>query len=129
MRNFDERILERIHGASWDTMRDLFLQVSGDILSVGESARADLTTIYVKFSVDSTPNSPVFAVAWLKSAKNIVFGLSLPDDFESFILLDAPSGMKYKGLTKYFRLDSEEFTQIDLIGLATLAFTNASKVR
>jgi hypothetical protein len=96
--------VKRVSGASWEALRPLFFQVSDTLLNVNLDSVGVLTTIYVKFQTSPNPSSPVFAVAWLKPATQLVLGLALPDHIESRLLEPAPKGMTYKGLTKYLVL-------------------------
>src|SRR3954451_7993504 len=97
----DERAVKRVQGAAWDALRGTIFETSRILLSVSPDATSELTTIYVKFMASKTT---VYAVAWVKSSKELVIGLSLPDGAESPSLMTAPTGMTYKGLTKYLRL-------------------------
>lgn len=78
--------------------------MSETLLNVSSESVGVLTTIYVKYQVTAQTDSSVFAVAWLKTSKQIVLGLALPDDVESPLLGTAPSGTKYKGITKYLTI-------------------------
>ncbi len=68
---------------------------------------SELTTIYVKFCV-SAARRDVYAVAWLKTSKQLVFGFSLSEDAEAPELGPAPKGMAYKGLTRYLTMQPGE---------------------
>src|SRR5438045_842418 len=98
-----EEAIKRVSGPAWQPLRETFIQLSGTLLSVSPDAYGVLTTIYVKYQVDRSPNAPVYAVAWLKTSKEIVVGLALPEEFQCDNLGPAPSGMKYKGINKYFK--------------------------
>lgn len=102
MDRIDKAALRRVSGPAWEGLRDLFVKLSSVLLDVSPDARSELTTIYVKFTIDSEPSSAVYAVAWLKSSKKIDVGLALPEDYEHQDLCAPPAGMKYKGLTRYF---------------------------
>jgi hypothetical protein len=104
MNNLDPRITDRIRGPAWSEIRDKFIDLSERVLAVSPRARAELTTIYVKFAIDTDPTAPVYAVAWLKSAKNVVIGFALPEATDDAALISAPTGMMYKGITKYLRV-------------------------
>src|SRR5262245_34304428 len=93
--------VQRVSGPSWQPLKQTFLDMSEVLLNSAPNAVGVLTTIYVKYQVDSKSNSAVFAVAWLKNSKQIVLGLALPDAYESPLLVEAPAGMNYKGITKY----------------------------
>jgi hypothetical protein len=92
------------------------------VLGIAPNTRAELTTIYVKFLIAADPTSPVYAVAWLKSAKKVVIGFALPDDIVHELLENAPFGMTYKGLTKYFRLSPGIPLPRDVAEWARIAF-------
>ena len=103
MNQLDERAIRKVSGPAWRPLKEAFLQISEDLLAVSEDAVGELTTIYVKYCCFNSGRD-VYAVVWLKSSKYLVVGLSLPDDFDSPGLGDAPTGMQYSGLTKYFIL-------------------------
>jgi hypothetical protein len=122
----DPRIEERVRGPAWDGIRQAFSHLLERVLAVGPDTRAELTTIYVKFSISCAPNAPVYAVAWLKTAKNVVIGFSLPEDADDPLLMPAPSGMRYKGITKYFRLTPGESLPAGFSDWAHRAFLEAT---
>ncbi len=101
LERLDANAIQRVSGPSWASLREPFFVMSDVLLNVSKEAVAILTTIYVKYQVTSQPTSDVFAVAWLKSSKNIVLGLALPDDADDPMLGSPPKGMTYKGITKY----------------------------
>ena len=100
-----QRAKEKVAGPAWEDLREAFYTICEALLSVSSDTRGDLTTIYIKFTVNDAPGSQVYAVMWLKSSKRIVVGLALPEEFESDELGSAPAGMTYKGLTKYFIIE------------------------
>ena len=118
----DPRILDKIRGPAWNDIRNTFLEASRQVLIVGDSTRAVLTTIYVKFTVAEEPSSEVYCVTWIKSAKNIVFGFALPECASSPLLESAPPGMRYKGLTKYFKIRPCEDVPEEFASWARAAF-------
>src|SRR5271166_7145826 len=91
----DPRALVRVSGPSWRKMRPLFDQVSGLLLSVSATARGELTTIYVKFLDQETRPQP-YAVLWIKKAREMVLGLSIPDEATPPYFVQAPPGYGYK---------------------------------
>ena len=101
MGTLSDRAWERLSGESWNALRASFLRVNDALLSVSPEAFADLTTIYIKYSVSPSPTSPVYAVVWVKTAKQFVVGLALPENVSAPELTGPPQGMKYKGLTRY----------------------------
>lgn len=78
----DEKAVLRVSGPSWEPLRAVFLDVASTLLSPSPETTSELTTIYVKFCC-SPANKEVFAVVWLKTSKQIVIGLSLPEEMES----------------------------------------------
>lgn len=129
MSAIDPRIAERIRGPAWSEVRDVFNDLCDRVLGVAPNTRADLTTIYVKFAVANDLTAPVYAVAWLKTAKNVVIGFALPDTVSDHSLIAAPPGMTYKGLTKYFRLSPSVPLPADISEWARMSFeqVNARK--
>ena len=101
MGHLDQRAIARISGPSWQELRAAFLAASEELLSVSDNARGVLTTIYVKYLVSDAPDANVFAVIWLKSSRQLVVGLALPENVNDALFVRAPSGMSYKGLKKY----------------------------
>src|SRR6476660_2599150 len=104
MGQLGEKVIEKISSPAWDRLRDKFIAISHQVLSVSPETFCELTTIYAKFTLTSIPSSPVYAAVWLKSSKSLTFGFSLPDDFDDVSLTPPPQGMKYKGLTRYFTI-------------------------
>ena len=78
------------------------MQIARLLLAVSPDADSELMTTYVKFTVHTAPQSPVFAAIWLKSSKRLIVGLALPEEYEAEGLGPALPGTMYKGLTKYF---------------------------
>jgi len=103
MGQLQSQVLEKVSGPAWDQIRPAFLQVNDALLAVGPETRGQLTTIYVKYT--TTPAATeVYAVVWIKTSKQIVVGLALPESVEDGGLGNPPAGTRYKGLTKYFVL-------------------------
>ena len=120
----DVKALERISGPAWDGMREQFLELSGLLLDQGEEVCSALTTIYVKFTKASGQQQP-FAVIWVKNSKQMTVGLSLPEPFDSKLVIKAPKGMTYKGLTGYVTVEPGELLPEELAALCRLAYENA----
>ena len=120
-----DEAIQRISGPSWEPLKQNFLDMSEVLLSVATDAVGVLTTIYVKYQLVGNPSLGVYAVAWLKTSKHIVVGLSLPENFESPLLGPAPTGTKYKGLTKYFTLMPGESVPEQLSQWARVAYQHA----
>jgi hypothetical protein len=124
--SIDPRIGERLRGPAWDAVRSTFDSLCNSVLGVADSTRAELTTIYVKFSISGDASAPVYAVAWLKTSKNVVIGFALPEDFDAPLLTSAPAGMKYKGLTKYFRIVPDAVLPVEIQHWARLAYSEVT---
>jgi hypothetical protein len=122
MGQLSDNAVERVSGPSWEPLKAAFLDISNKLLDVSPDAVGVLTTIYVKYQVSASPHAKVFAVAWLKTSKQIVVGLALPADYQSPELGQAPTGMRYKGITKYFRVEPGGTVPGDLPEWAKLAY-------
>jgi hypothetical protein len=117
----DERAAKKVAGPAWEPLRATFHEASRILLSVSPKTVSELTTIYVKFCV-STARRDVFAVAWLKNSKQLVFGFSLPEEAEAPELGPAPQGMTYKGLTKYLTVRPGDSLPVAFADWARLAY-------
>jgi len=122
MGEISEKAREKVSGPSWDAMRPKFDDMTDTLLSVDADAFADITTIYIKFTISNQATSPVYAVMWVKSSKRLVVGLALPEDDVPDDLGKAPKGMSYKGLTGYFTVEQEDDIPSSLAEWATNAF-------
>jgi hypothetical protein len=122
MGQLTDKAVERVSGPSWEPLKAAFLDISHKLLDVSPDAVGELTTIYVKYQVNAIPQAKVFAVAWLKTSKQIVVGLALPADYESPELGPAPAGMKYRGITKYFRVEPGGIVPSELPAWARVAY-------
>jgi hypothetical protein len=120
-----DEAIQRISGPSWEPLKQSFLDMSEVLLDVAADTVGVLTTIYVKYQLTENPSSGVFAVAWLKTSKQIVVGLTLPENFESPLLGPAPKGTRYKGLTKYFTLRPGDLIPEKLSQWALAAYQHA----
>jgi hypothetical protein len=119
-----QRIIAKVSGRGWEQLRGQFMQMAHLFLSVSPDADSDLHTIYVKFTVNSNPQSPAYAAIWLKTSKRLVVGLALPEDCEAEELSHAPPGMAYRGLTKYFVVERGGVVPRGLAEWAGLAHQN-----
>lgn len=117
-----DRALAKVSGPSWDGVREKFLQLSDALLSVGPNTFAELTTIYVKYSLSDAASSPVYAVVWIKNSKKWLIGMSLPEGSDHPLLLSAPPQKTYTGLTKYFYIGENDQLPDEITDWATLAF-------
>ena len=125
LERLSDEAIQRISGPSWEPLKQTFLDMSEVLLDVATESVGVLTTIYVKYQLTGNPSSGVFAVAWLKTSKQLVVGMSLPDNFESPLLGPAPTGTKYKGLTKYFTLKPGDSVPEQLSQWASAAYQHA----
>ena len=119
----DPRAIRKVSGPAWVKLKPAFLQISESLLEVSPEATSALTTIYVKFS-PSTSDYRVFAVAWIKTSKQVIVDMSLPEDFDSPLLGEAPKGTTYAGLTKYFTVTVEDEVPSELPAWAMAAYEN-----
>lgn len=99
-------VAAKINGRAWDGLREKFLEMCEIIADTSPDAVGELTTVYVKFTIDSTEDSSVYAVAWLKNSRKWIVGLALPESFEDPIFVDPPK--RYVGLTKYFYVEPDD---------------------
>ncbi len=100
----DPRAIQKVSGPSWAPLKQTFLDLSECLLSVSDEATARLTTIYVKYQVAAEASDPVFAVAWVKTSREIVVGLAFPAERVPSALKGPIAGMLYPGLTGYLVL-------------------------
>ena len=108
MGQLGDRAIERVSGPAWLALRPIFFDVSDSLLSVGRETSAELTTIYVKYTVDSSSTSPVYAVVWLRSSRRLIVGLALPNDVAASDFVPTPTGTVYRGLTKYLIISEQK---------------------
>ncbi len=119
-----QRIIAKVSGPAWEPLRGQFMQISRLLLAVSPDADSELMTTYVKFTIKSEANSPVFAALWLKSSKRLIVGLSLPEEYDAQGLGPALPGTVYKGLTKYFVTERGGAVPKGLAEWAVLAYQN-----
>jgi hypothetical protein len=120
-----QRIIAKVGGPAWESLRGQFMQIARSLLAVAPDADSQLMTTYVKFTVHSDSGSPVFAAVWLKSSKRLVVGLALPAEYEAAGLGPAPPTMTYKGLNRYFVVEQGAAAPKGLALWAGLAYQNA----
>jgi hypothetical protein len=123
-----QRIIAKVRGRGWEQLRGQFTQMAHLFLSVSPNADSDLHNSYVKFTVNSNPQSPAYAAIWLKTSKHLDVGLALPEEYEAEGLGPAPPGMTYKGLTKYFVVERGGVVPKGLTEWAGLAHQNVLAV-
>jgi len=123
----DERIDRKIAGPSWAKIREKLVGIHNILLNVHESAVSELTTIYIKYKTLPEPVAPVFAVMWIKTAKQIVLGLATPEKLTHQDITDAPRGMKYKGLTSFLEITEDRDIPTELEQWVKIAFHSVQK--
>ena len=121
-----DRAKQRVSGQSWDDLRQVFFAASNVLLGVCPTAVGVLTTIYVKYQVDASPDSAVFAVIWLKSSSQIVVGMALTSGTASPHLVKAPKSLSYKGLSGYLVLGPGSELPGEFAAWAQEAYLNAT---
>jgi hypothetical protein len=121
-----QRIIDKVSGPAWEQIRGQFMQMAQLFLSVSPDADSKLLNTYVKFTTRTDPNSPVFAVVWLKSGKQMMVGLALPEEYDARELGPAPLGTTYKGLNKYFIVQRGGTVPEGFAEWAGRAYQNAS---
>ena len=94
-------------------------------MAVSPDADSELMSTYVKFTIHSASQSPVYAAIWLKSSKRLIVGLALPEEYEAEELGPSLPGTMYKGLTKYFVVERGSAVPTGLAEWATTAYQNA----
>lgn len=122
MPELDPRAVERVSGPSWQALKSVVLAIGETLLGVSSRAQNHLTTIYVKFE---RPDGSVYAVMWIKKSTACVVGLALPEGTSHARLQDAPKGMTYPGLTRYFSVAEGDAIPPELSSWASAAFGKA----
>jgi len=120
-----QRIVAKVSGPAWESLRGQFMQIARLLLAVSPAADSELMTTYVKFTVHSDPQSRVFAAIWLKSSKRLIVGLALPEECEAAELGPALPGTMYRGLNKYFVVERGSAVPAGLAEWAGQAYQNA----
>ncbi len=121
MSRLDERAVERVSGPSWQALKPSVLEIGDSLLRVSRDAQSNLTTIYVKFE---RQDGSVYAVMWIKKSTQVVVGMALPDGTEHGRLHEAPKGMTYPGLTRYFTVQVGENIPVELVDWARRSFAH-----
>lgn len=122
----DPRAIERVSGPAWQLLREPFLRLSRILLDANPAAQSELTTIYVKYSVETSGGKTPYAVVWVKRSSELVVGLALPEDVDHPSLQPPPAGMKYPLLTRYFVVSQVGQLPKDLFDWARLAHDNVA---
>jgi hypothetical protein len=128
MSELSQRIIAKVSGPAWESLRGQFMQISRLLLAVSPDADCELVTSYVKFTIDTAPQSSVYAALWFKNSKRLIVGLALPEEYEAEELGPALPGTVYKGLNKYFIVDRGSAVPKGLEEWARVAYQNAFSV-
>ena len=126
MSGLDDRTLAKVGGPAWDDLRPVFMHVSESLLAMSNSARGELTTIYVKFMSNETRNIP-FAVVWLRKSSELTIGLAVPDFVKSKEFVKMPKGCKYARLTRYLVLTTGTGVPEEFDSWALTAYRHVSQ--
>ena len=129
MGELSQRIIAKVSGPAWDQIRGQFMQIARSLLAVAPRADSELFTTYVKFTVQTAPESRVFAAIWLKNSKRLIVGLSLPEEYEAEELGPALPGTMYKGFHKYFVVERGSAVPKGLAEWAAIAYQTALSAR
>ncbi len=125
MGELSQHTIAKVSGPAWESLRGQFMQIARMLLAVSPEADSELFTTYVKFTINAAPQSPVFAAIWVRSSKQLIVGLALPEEFEAEELGPALPGTMYKGLTKYFVVEQGGAASKNLAEWAKTAYRNA----
>ncbi len=125
LERLDERAISRVNGAAWTTLRGAFFRVAKALLAVSPQTRSQLTTIYVKFCVDDQLDT-VYAVVWLKTSRQIVVGLNVPEEHRPISVPRSMPGHAYKNLNAYFVIDPDDVIPDRLFDCIPVAYLHAS---
>jgi hypothetical protein len=120
-----QHTIAKVSGPAWESLRGQFMQISRLLLAVAPDADSELMTTYIKFTVHTAPQSPVFAAIWLKSSKRLIVGLALPEEYEAEALGPSLPGTMYRGLNQYFVVERGGVVPEGLAEWAEKAYRNA----
>ena len=71
MGELSQRTIAKVSGPAWEPLRGQFMQISRLLLAVSPDADSELMTSYVKFTINTAPQSPVFAAVWFKKQQAV----------------------------------------------------------
>lgn len=125
MRALSQRIIAKVSGPAWESLRGDFMQIARAILAVSPDADAELVSAYVKFTINSDPQTRIVAAVWLKSSQRLIVGLALPEEYEAEGLGPALPGTMYRGLNKYFVVERGGVVPKRFAEWAKAAYRNA----
>ena len=125
MGELSQRIIAKVSGPAWESLRGQFMQMAQLLLDVSPDANSEFLVTYVKFTTTGDSRSPTYAAVWLKNSKRLIVGLALPEEFDAQELGPALPGTAYKGLTKYFVVERSGTVPKGLAEWAGRAYQNA----
>jgi len=125
MMELPQHALAMISGPAWEPLRHQFTEIGDLLLAVATEAHCESLVRYVKFTTDTSPDSPAYAAVWLKSSAKLIIGLALPETYEADQLGPPLPKTAYKGLTKYFTVERGGIVPERLAEWARLAYCNA----
>jgi hypothetical protein len=125
MTDLPQHAVATISGPAWVPLRCQFIEIGESLLAVATEAHCESLGNYVKFTTDASPDSPAYAVVWLKSSAKLIVGLALPKTHEAAQLGPPLPKTTYKGLTKYFTVDRGGMVPEMLAEWGRLAYCNA----
>jgi hypothetical protein len=125
MTDLPQHALAMISGPAWEPLRGQFVEIGDSLLAVAADVHCESLGRYFKFTTDASPDSPAYAVVWLKSSAKLIVGLALPEIYEAEELGPPLPKTVYRGLTKYFTVDRGGRVPERLAEWARLAYSNA----
>jgi hypothetical protein len=99
MPELDPKAVKRVSGPSWKPLKPAVLAIADALLSASDRACSEMGTIHVRFE---RPDGSTYAIMWLKKSSQVVVGLALGDEASGERLHEAPQGLTFPGLTRYF---------------------------
>ena len=123
MEQLDPRAEQKLSGPAWEKVRLQIETIHNALTAVSPTARGELMAIYIKYVSEETKGQP-FAVLWIKTSKQLVLGLALPEPFDSGELEQAPERHTYAGVTGYLTLKPGELVPSDVPRWARMAYEN-----
>ena len=124
MGKLSEHAIQRVSTPTWDRLRPQFLEMGRLLLGMSLDVNSEFISHYIKFMISTGPNSPPFAVVWLKNTKRLIIGMALPETYEAEEFGPSLPGTAYKGLTKYFTVEPGTAVPKGFSEWARLAYEN-----
>ena len=126
MTDLPQHALATISGPAWEPLRRQFIEIGESLLAAATDVHCGSLGSYFKFTTDASPDSPAYAVVWLKSSAKLIVGLALPNTYEADQLGPPLPGTAYKGLTKYLTVERGGMVPERLAEWGRLAYCNAA---